>query len=65
MAKNSSDKKIGTDPVLDGYFQQVRNNLTDIQDVIRFMSLGHQFKEFLSKHLSDALTVLWDIQHNH
>ncbi len=51
------------DARIDGDFSRVRNSLTDIQDAIRYMSLGHQFKDFLSKNLSEALSVLWDIQH--
>ncbi len=48
----------------EGNFAVIRNSLGDIKDAIRFMSLGTQFKDFLDTNLSDALTALYEIQHN-
>ncbi len=40
----------------------IRTNLMEIQDAIRFMAMGHQFKDFLEEKISKSLTALYDIQ---
>ncbi len=45
------------------HINTIRTNLMEIKDAIRFMSLGHQFKDFLDQKLSDALSELYNIQH--